>query len=96
MEKRKYKTWYEEISLGIRKIRKSSGVSVITIPTKTMNDKNLSKDTEVLVILLVRRRKLAGEIDADEVWLKLDKKEAIQFKQFQKQQDEINAVTESL
>ena len=92
MEKRKYKTWYEEIPLGMRKIRKSSGMSVITIPTKIMNDNNLSVNDEVLPILLVRKRKLVGELSEGEVWLQLDKKEAIQFQQFQKQQDELRSV----
>jgi hypothetical protein len=96
MKKKKYDTWFEEISLGLRRIRKSSGVSVITIPTKTMIDKNLSDNDEVHVILLIRRRKLTGELNENEVWLQLDKSEAIQFQQFQKQQEELRSVGELL
>ena len=93
---RKYKTWFEEIVVGLQKIRSSAGVSVITIPKKVMQKHHLEKDAEVLVVLLLRKRKLVGESEGEERWIRLDKKTAIQFERFKKEQDELVSVSESL
>jgi len=95
-KKRKYKTWFKEICIGVQKVRNNSGVSSITIPKEFTREHDLSLGDEVLVFLLVRKRKLIGELEEGEVWVKMKKEDSIKYELFKKQEKELEAVTKSL
>jgi len=76
---RKKNRWYEEISLPITKLRRNGGVYIITIPKKIVKEHNLRKGSSVHPFLLVRRRFHKDELPENEEWVKLSKKERLQF-----------------
>jgi len=71
--------WYEEISMPVQKLRKNGGVYVITIPKSVVQKHNLRKGSPIHPILLVRRRFNKDELHENEEWVKLSKKERLQF-----------------
>jgi len=93
---KKYKTWFKEICIGVQKIRNNSGVSSITIPREYVREHNLSLGDDVLVILLARKRKLIGETEQGEEWVKMSKEDRIKFQLFQEQEKDLQSVTKSL
>ena len=94
--KKKYKTWFKEVCIGIQKIRNNSGVSSITIPKEFTREHNLSLGDNVLVFLLVRKKKLIGELEEGEVWVKMKKEDDIKYQLFKEQEKDLQSVTKSL
>ena len=92
MDERKYNVWYDEISLGLQKIRKSGRCLVVNIPNSVVKQHNLTKGDKVLPILIVRKRKLVGELQPDEEWVKMTKKDRIMFKAYLKEKEELDRV----
>lgn len=89
--KKKYKSWFKEVCVGVQKIRNVSGTAVITIPKIILREHDITIGTDALVVLLIRNRKLVGELEEEEVWVKMNKKDAIRFEFFCEQDDELNS-----
>lgn len=96
MKKRKYTNLVEEVCLGIQKIRSVGGVSVITVPKEVSKKHNLTIGDSVLAFLIVRKRKLLGELEEGEEWVKMTKEDRIKYQLFCKQEKDLLSVTNSL
>jgi len=88
-DKRKYKIWFDEICLGKQRIREVGNSFVITIPKSILKKNDLTKGDDVIPILLLRKRKLVGELENGFEWLKMTKKDRIRFKSYLKEIEEI-------
>jgi len=93
MNKRKYDVWFDEICLGKQSIRNVGNSFVITIPKKIVKNNNLTKGESVIPIIIVRKRKLAGELKDDEEWVKMSKKDRIMFNSYLKEMKELEHAT---
>ncbi len=69
------KSWYREISLGFRRVRKSGDSLMLTIPKIIAAKHEIRNGDEVQVIILKRVRMLADELTDDEI---------VMFEQFKK------------
>lgn len=92
MDERKYETWYDEICLGKQRIRKVGNSYVITLPKSVLVNDKVPPDAEVIPIILVRKRRLLGELKTDEEWIRLTKKDRIRFKAYLKEKEELERV----
>jgi len=76
----KYQSHYEDFCIGVKKLRETGGCTVITIPKKVMKEIGLKKGSHILVTLHKRTKKFHDELEGGEQWVKLNKRERIQFK----------------
>ena len=90
--KKKYKTWFEEVCAGLQKVRMIGRTSVVTIPKKILQEHSIKIGSEILVVLLIRKRKVIGESNEEETWVKMSKKDAIRFQFFCEQDNELNSI----
>lgn len=60
-EKKKYEVWYETVMLPIRKITRTGGRYVVTIPKNIIDNKKLRKGSHVGVCIFIRRKKFSDE-----------------------------------
>ena len=65
--------------MPVQKLRKNGGVYVVTIPKSVVQKYGLRKGSPIHPILLVRRRFHKDETKENEEWVKLSKKERLQF-----------------
>ena len=65
--------------MPVQRLRKNGGVYVITIPKRVVQKHNLRKGSPIHPILLVRRRFHKDEVNEDDEWIKISKKERLQF-----------------
>ena len=91
-DKRKYNVWFDEIFIGKQEIRKVGNSYVITIPKAVMVGNGLSKGDIVIPIILLRKRRLIGELEIGCEWVQMTRKDRIRFKNYLKERDELERV----
>jgi len=84
-ENKKYQPYYEEICIGVQKLRYTGGCYVVTVPKAIVEQQKLKKGSKSIVTLHVRKRKFLGELKGDEEWIKMPKRERIMCKRFLEQ-----------
>jgi len=84
-----YESWYEEISLGLQRIRKTGSSYVIPIPKHFVENYRLKKGNHIHVILLKRHRTFNDEVADDSELVRMTQQEKIAFESWKKRREEL-------
>lgn len=87
-QKKSYEPYFEEVSIGLQRIRKTGGCTVITIPKAIIEQFDLENVKKAIVVLLIRHKKIKSELQEGEEWVKLTKRERIMFESWSKDRQE--------
>jgi len=78
----RYQSYYEDVCLGVQKLRQTGGCTVITIPKAVMSKLRLRKNSHVMVTLHIRRKKFHDELEEGKEWVKISRRERIMFQEW--------------
>jgi len=84
-ENKKYQSYYEDICIGVQKLRYTGGCYVVTVPKAIVEQQKLKKNSKFIVTLHVRTKKFHEELKDGEEWIKMPKRERIMCKRFLEQ-----------
>jgi len=84
---KKYQLTFEHISTPLVKVRKSGNSLVVRIPAGLAKKHNINEGTKLFFTMHIQRKKFFGELEDDEEWVKMNKRERIMFEAWNEEKE---------